>query len=91
MKWLLAVVISILLVARFLIVPVWIHPGWQVRAKARVCSEVARTVNRLGYRILLGQSGPGELTSSCGGERGIFYCISIPGTSPPVSLRVGFP
>ncbi len=91
MKWLIAALISVLIVAYVLVVPARVHPGWQVRWKARACNDLKETVNELGYRILLGHSGRGELVSSCGGDRGVYYCVLIPGTSPPRKLRVGSP
>ncbi len=91
MKWLIAVLISVLIVMRFLAVPARIHPGWQVEWKARACSDLEKTINEAGYRILLGYSGKGELVSSCGGGEGIYYCVLVPGTSPLKKLRVGSP
>ncbi len=91
MKWLLAALISILIVSYALVIPTRVHPGWQVEWKAKACSDLKKTVNELGYRILLGQSGQGELVNMCGGEKGIYYCVLIPGTSPPRKMRVGSP
>ncbi len=91
MKWMLAALISIIVVSYVLVIPTRVHLGWQVRWKARACSDLKRTVNELGYRILLGQSGQGELVSTCGGEKGIYYCVLIPGTSPSKKMRVGSP
>ncbi len=91
MKWLIAAFISIIIVTHALAAPIRVHPGWQVRWKARACSDLKRAVNELGYRILLGNSGAGELISACGDGKGIYYCVLIPGTSPPKKLRVGSP
>ncbi len=94
MKWVLASISALILISSFLAIPSHIYPEWQIISKAYACSEAVRILNRIGYKVLLGESDGGELSTKCMNDygEGIYYCLFIPGTQPPEYLiAVGKP
>lgn len=90
MRWILATTVFILIISFALLRPERVHPGWEVAKKGKVVSEIVKVVKEKGWRILVGDYGDAEVVKRCGGERGIYYCLTIPEANKAVKLRYGF-
>ncbi|RLG41843.1 MAG: hypothetical protein DRN78_03830 [Thermoproteota archaeon] len=86
MKWIIAILLSILIIVPFLAIPVRIHPSWEVSQKIGACLKAQRFLNEVGARILIREIGSGDvkIVRKCKSNslmEEISYCLFVPKVS----------
>ncbi len=92
MKWILAILLSILIIVPFLAVPVRIHPSWEVSWKISSCLKAQRFLNEVGARVLIKEIGLEDVKivrrcKSNSLREEISYCIFVPKVSGGLFIK----